>query len=137
LIELQCDDLRDEKLVDRKGRLAKMLTKGREAIIYNEHLEHDGATVFEHACRMGLEGIVSKRLDAPYRRKRGSSWPISGRSWQRLVNANARKPSSVRSPFAGLKFIPKGSHELKGCPGHLGTLCCVCMTRIPISRTRT
>ena len=33
----------------------------------SEHLEHDGAAVFDHACRLGLEGIVSKRIDAPYR----------------------------------------------------------------------
>jgi bifunctional non-homologous end joining protein LigD len=33
----------------------------------NGHIEADGAVVFDHACRMGLEGIVSKRLDKPYR----------------------------------------------------------------------
>jgi hypothetical protein len=32
-----------------------------------EHLTGDGPTVFEHVCRLGLEGIVSKRTDAPYR----------------------------------------------------------------------
>ena len=63
LIELQGDDLRDEPLSKRKQRLAKILESGPDAIVYNEHLEQDGAAVFEHACRMGLEGIVSKRLE--------------------------------------------------------------------------
>jgi bifunctional non-homologous end joining protein LigD len=35
--------------------------------LVNEHFEHDGPTVFAHACRLGLEGIVSKRKDSPYR----------------------------------------------------------------------
>src|SRR5215211_1347389 len=43
LIELQADDLRDLPLEQRKQRLAKLLTRGGEAITYNEHLKHDGA----------------------------------------------------------------------------------------------
>jgi len=74
LIQLQDDDLRDEPLLKRKRRLAKMLGNGRGAIAYNEHMEHDGPAVFEHACRMGLEGIVSKRLDAPYRSGPSKMW---------------------------------------------------------------
>ena len=44
-------------------------------IEYVEHLEGDGAVIFEHACKLGLEGIVCKRIDLPYRpapRKAGS-----------------------------------------------------------------
>ena len=40
----------------------------------SEHIEADGATVFDHARRMGLEGIVSKRLDKPYRSGRSGDW---------------------------------------------------------------
>jgi ATP-dependent DNA ligase len=74
LIELQADDLRDEPLERRKQRLAKMLARGGAAITYNEHLSQDGPAVFEHACRLGLEGIVSKRLDAPYRSGPSKTW---------------------------------------------------------------
>jgi bifunctional non-homologous end joining protein LigD len=74
LIELQGDDVRDEPLLKRKQRLAKMLGWGGEPIIYNEHLAHDGPAVFEHACCLGLEGIVSKRLDAPYRSGPSKTW---------------------------------------------------------------
>jgi bifunctional non-homologous end joining protein LigD len=47
LIEAQGEDLRDEPLLKRKQRLAKILASGPEAIAYNEHLEHDGSAVFE------------------------------------------------------------------------------------------
>ena len=40
----------------------------------NEHIEADGATVFAHACKMGLEGIVSKRKSSPYRSGRSPDW---------------------------------------------------------------
>jgi len=58
-------DLRDLPLIERKQRLAWLIGRDRHAIHFVEHLRHDdGATVFEHACRMNLEGIVSKRVDA-------------------------------------------------------------------------
>jgi bifunctional non-homologous end joining protein LigD len=41
---------------------------------FNEHIEFDGAIVFKHACKLGLEGIVSKRRDFPYRSGRTKSW---------------------------------------------------------------
>ena len=54
---------------------ARVLGKAKYAIRFNEHLAHDdGATVFAHVCRMGLEGIVSKRLDAPYRSGPSKAW---------------------------------------------------------------
>jgi bifunctional non-homologous end joining protein LigD len=73
LIQLQDDDLRERPLLTRKQRLAKMLGNGG-AISYNEHIDQDGPAVFEHACRLGLEGIVSKRLDAPYRSGLSKTW---------------------------------------------------------------
>ena len=39
-----------------------------------EHLEGDGAEIFEHACKLGLEGIVCKRIDLPYRSGSSKSW---------------------------------------------------------------
>jgi bifunctional non-homologous end joining protein LigD len=63
LIELDGDDLRDLPLIERKRRLKKLIE--RRAIQFVGHLTGDGPTVFAHVCRMGLEGIVSKRTDAP------------------------------------------------------------------------
>jgi bifunctional non-homologous end joining protein LigD len=75
LIEHDGDDLRDLPLIKRKRRLAKLIGKAkRRSIRFTEHLTGDGPTVFEHVCRMGLEGIVSKRSDAPYRSGRSRTW---------------------------------------------------------------
>jgi bifunctional non-homologous end joining protein LigD len=73
LLQLAGEDLRDHRFIDRKRRLVSILP-GRSAIAFSEHLEHDGVKVFEHACRLGLEGIVSKRLDAPYRSGPSTTW---------------------------------------------------------------
>lgn len=54
--------------------LSSVLAKAAPALKLNEHIEADGATVFRHACRMGLEGIVSKRKDSPYRSGRSRDW---------------------------------------------------------------
>ena len=76
LLEHNGDDLRALPLIERKRRLAKLLgrTKQWRAIQFVEHLEDDGPTVFRHICRMGLEGIVSKRTDAPYRSGPSKAW---------------------------------------------------------------
>jgi bifunctional non-homologous end joining protein LigD len=49
-----------------EARLEKLLCRKTGGIVFNEHTEEDGATIFRHACKMGLEGIVSKRLSKPY-----------------------------------------------------------------------
>ena len=46
----------------------------RQVIRFTEHRVEDGPTVFRHVCRMGLEGIVSKRIDAPYRGGPSRTW---------------------------------------------------------------
>jgi bifunctional non-homologous end joining protein LigD len=75
LIELNGDDLRRDPLTVRKATLSSVLARAAPGLRYNEHLEHDdGETVFRHACKLGLEGIVSKRRDSPYRSGRSSDW---------------------------------------------------------------
>jgi bifunctional non-homologous end joining protein LigD len=75
---LYCEgyDLTKATLVDRK-RLLQDIVAGLEAISpirFSEHLEADGPTMLEHSCRFGLEGIISKRGDLPYRPGRGEHW---------------------------------------------------------------
>jgi hypothetical protein len=50
-----------------KAALARLLRGSEVGILLNEHIAEDGPTVFAHACQLGAEGIVSKRIDAPYR----------------------------------------------------------------------
>ena len=74
LIELNGDDLRHDPLEVRKAALASIVAKAGPGIRFNEHIEGDGPTIFAHACKMGLEGIVSKRKDSPYRSGRSPDW---------------------------------------------------------------
>jgi len=74
LIELNGDDLRRDPLEVRKATLASLLTSAGHGIWFNDHIEGDSPTVFAHACKMGLEGIVSKRKDSPYRSGRCPDW---------------------------------------------------------------
>jgi bifunctional non-homologous end joining protein LigD len=76
LLELDGKDLRRRPIEERKGLLAKLLHDRDSdlSIILNEHYEEDGETVFREACRLGCEGIVSKRLGSTYRRGRSPLW---------------------------------------------------------------
>lgn len=75
LLFLDGGDLRPEPLKTRKARLA-MLLGGRKPgpIRYVEHFQAAGDAVLKSACQMGLEGVISKRLRAPYRSGRGGDW---------------------------------------------------------------
>jgi bifunctional non-homologous end joining protein LigD len=74
LLELDGKDLRSLPLGERKAKLAKLLARAPAGIVYNEHTDEDGDTVFRDACKLGLEGIVSKRLTAPYRSGPSQDW---------------------------------------------------------------
>jgi bifunctional non-homologous end joining protein LigD len=88
VLELDGEDLRGLPLVDRKKRLARLLAGRRLGIVLSDHTDEDGATIFQQACKMGLEGIVSKRLSAPYR-----SGP--SRDWLKVKNPDS--PAMIRA----------------------------------------
>jgi bifunctional non-homologous end joining protein LigD len=69
-------DVMNATLIDRKGLLRRVVGELPDGsrIRVSEHLEQDGPTVFEHACRLGLEGIVSKRRDGSYAPGRSGRW---------------------------------------------------------------
>ena len=66
LIELDSEVLRNLPFLDRKAALAQLLRHTKAGILLNEHIAEDGPTVFGHACRLGAEGIVSKKIDSAY-----------------------------------------------------------------------
>ena len=74
LIELNGDDLRPDLLAGRRASLELILAQAGPGIRFNEHIEGEGETVFRHACKLGLEGIVSKRKDSTYRSGRSLDW---------------------------------------------------------------
>jgi bifunctional non-homologous end joining protein LigD len=68
-------DLRRAALDDRKNLLSPLLSASRDPhLCYSEHLTGDAQAMIEQACRLGLEGIISKRRDAPYRSGRHGEW---------------------------------------------------------------
>ena len=74
LLELDGSDLRREPIEQRKALLAKVLRGSYSSIVFNEHFDEDGAIVYREACKLGCEGIVSKRLGSPYRSGRSAHW---------------------------------------------------------------
>jgi bifunctional non-homologous end joining protein LigD len=87
LLMLNGEDLRRKPYVERKAALRKLLRHGR-GIQYVEHAECHGDKLFAAACSLGLEGIVSKKLNAPYR-----SGP--SRTWIKVKNPRA--PAATRA----------------------------------------
>jgi ATP-dependent DNA ligase len=87
LLELNSKDQRPLSLSERRAKLERLLDGATAGILYNEYTDEDGATVLRHACKLGLEGIVSKRMTAPYR-----SGP--SRDWLKIKNPDS--PATVR-----------------------------------------
>jgi bifunctional non-homologous end joining protein LigD len=88
LMSLDGEDFRQEPYSERKAVLRKVLRRTRRGIQYVEHAEGHGDRLFEAVCELGLEGIVSKKLDAPYR-----SGP--SRAWLKVKNPKA--PAATRA----------------------------------------
>jgi len=74
LLWLNGKDLRGLTLIERKDALKEMLEDAPDTLSYVDYLDSDGQRIFEHACKMGLEGIVAKRRESVYRSGRQESW---------------------------------------------------------------
>jgi bifunctional non-homologous end joining protein LigD len=106
LLHADGEDLRDRPLTERKARLAQILREpGTDARLrYVEHFETAAGAILRSACRMELEGVVSKRLDAPYRSGRGESWvKTKCRAGQEVVIGGwTVRDGHMRSLLAGI-----------------------------------
>ena len=74
LLELDGQDMRREPLETRKATLASLLRKCLPGLRLCEYVSYPGAVVFKHACLLGCQGIVSKRLSSSYRSGRTRDW---------------------------------------------------------------
>jgi bifunctional non-homologous end joining protein LigD len=75
LLHLDNTALLEEPLIERKSQLEDLLKQKSNGLIrYSEHFEQAGETMLSHACRMGLEGVISKQINAPYRSGRSLDW---------------------------------------------------------------
>src|SRR5439155_5038763 len=100
LLHLDGFDTRAAPLIDRKRVLQGFLTEAQASaprVLYSEHFE-DGAALYARAADMNLEGVVSKRADAPYRSGRTDAW-VKVKCWK-------------RDRFAVVGFVPDGAGGL-------------------------
>jgi bifunctional non-homologous end joining protein LigD len=74
LLHLNGHNMRGLPLIERKALLATLLEGDGEFVRFSEHLETDGGVIFQKACEMHAEGIVSKRAASRYSSGRGGSW---------------------------------------------------------------
>jgi bifunctional non-homologous end joining protein LigD len=74
LLEIDGKDLRRKPIEQRKELLSELLDGSEVDVVFNECFREDGKVVFREACRLGCEGIVSKRLGSIYRRGRSPLW---------------------------------------------------------------
>jgi hypothetical protein len=108
LLELDGEELRPVPLSARK---AKLLAGKPAGIVFNEHTDEDGAVVFRHACKLGFEGIVSKRLASPYRSGPSRDWARSGIRTARRCGGLGRDDgngliTSSQRPRTIARFVP-------------------------------
>jgi bifunctional non-homologous end joining protein LigD len=74
LIQIDGEDLRWRPIEDRKAALKKLLGRPHLGIAFDKRFDVEGTVVFHHACKLGCEDIVSKRLGSPYRFGRSNDW---------------------------------------------------------------
>jgi len=113
LLYLDGYDLSDVALEERKAALQR-LTAGVSGgkIRYSDHVVGQGDSVFENACRMGMEGIVSKRRDTPYMPGRTKAWlKVKCHLEQEVVIGGFTEPEGTRT---GLGALLVGVHDGEG-----------------------
>ncbi|MEW6626349.1 MAG: DNA ligase D [Pseudomonadota bacterium] len=74
LLALDGEDLTGRPLIERKEKLAALIGEGRGHVRYSDHIVGRGEQLFDSFCGAGLEGVISKRIDARYTGSRSGSW---------------------------------------------------------------
>jgi bifunctional non-homologous end joining protein LigD len=113
-------DLRDATLAQRKALLAKIAGDGK-LVRYSDHVEGNGEAFFAEACRLGLEGIVSKRGDSRYQATRGRDWQkVKCGLRQEFVIGGYTDPQGSRTGLGALLLGVHEGKDLRYC-GKVGT----------------
>lgn len=121
ILYLNGEDLRARPLIERKEILAKVLLKSPANILYSEHLLQNGEDFYQTSCEHGLEGIVSKVADAPYRSGRNDLWAKTKCTLrQEFVIGGFTEARGARSGFGALLLGVYEGEEFKYV-GKVGT----------------
>ena len=123
LSRLDGEDLGRRPLLERKARPAALLERAaRDADPPSQHWPEDGEAVFREACRLGLEGIVSKRADAAYRPGRNTDWvKVKCLRRQELVIGGFTEPEGAARTGLGALLVGYHEGERLGFAGKVGT----------------
>jgi bifunctional non-homologous end joining protein LigD len=133
LLHLDNTSLLEEPLIERKSQLEDLLKQKSNGLIrYSEHFEQAGETMLSHACRMGLEGVISKQIDAPYRSGRSLDWikskctlrqefivlgylasAATGRGLRSIIVGYRKNGKLVHAGRVGTGFSTKAGDDLK------------------------
>lgn len=97
-------NLMDLPLIERKSILHKIIPSTKKTILrYNDHITGDGHKIFQKACELGLEGIVSKEVHSPYLERRTKSWlKTKCINRQEFVIGGYSNPKGSRGYFGSL-----------------------------------
>lgn len=123
LLHLNGYDLTAAPLLDRKKLLQALLPRSASSNVrFSDHVLGDGAKVFRAACRRGLEGIISKRADAPYESRRSHTWvKVKCTASQECVIGGYTDPAGARTGFGALLLgVHADDGSLRYC-GRVGT----------------
>jgi bifunctional non-homologous end joining protein LigD len=116
LLSLDGEDLRKRPLIERKETLKKLLAgvPSGGPLTYSDHVRGSGEKVFAEACRIKLEGIISKLADAPYRSGRAKSWlKIKCGMEQEFVIIGWRPSDKPRRPFSSILLAVREEGKLR------------------------
>lgn len=121
LLHLDGRDLTGLPLVERKHLLAQLMVKADDPLHLSEHLSDRGEIVLRHACRLGLEGIISKLRDSAYRPGRGAAWVKSKCSARQEFVIGGFVPSSAAPRAVGSLVMGVFDGESLRPVGRVGT----------------
>ena len=113
LLTLDGEDLTGLPNIERKERLEALLASAPPPVFYADHVIGAGEKLFETMCDAGQEGIISKRIDAPYRHSRSKGWvKVKCTRRQEFVVVGYSESSARGRPFASLVLAQKEGDEL-------------------------
>ncbi|MAW90583.1 MAG: DNA ligase D [Altererythrobacter sp.] len=121
LIELAGEDLKALPNIERKERLEAKLSTAEPPIFLADHVIGAGEKLFEALCAARQEGIISKKMDAPYRHARSKAWvKVKCTLRQEFVIVGWKRSSAKGRPFASLLMAQHEGGELV-YKGNVGT----------------
>ena len=113
VLEVDGDDLTGHSNIERKEHLEALLKGAQPPIQVAEHVIGAGETLYAQMCKAGQEGIISKRIDAPYRHSRTKSWvKVKCVQRQEFVVVGWSESSAKARPFASLLLATRDGDDL-------------------------